>query len=219
MASRPRSSIRPAAACRKLELGDIEASGRRGAAGDGGAAAVGRQGLRRDRADAVLRPDAQVRMAADPAQGSRGRAPVAGDLRVSRIRRRYRQEGRPGARPRADRGRRQRASCLPCPRPEHGRQGGRDAAPGAQDAGRRHRALQRPWRHLGRPHREFRDRGEGRQACRPGGAEERHALRRVRMPAGRRASHAGHGNDRGPGAAQALPRRFIRSNSWRAPTD
>ena len=55
-------------------------------------------------------------------------APVAGDLRYLGIRRRHRQEGRPGARPRADRRRRQRASCLPCPRAEHGRQGGRDAA-------------------------------------------------------------------------------------------
>ena len=67
--------------------------------GVGGAAAVGRQGLRRDRAHAVLRPDAEVRMAADPAQGSRGRAPVAGDVRPLGVRRRHRQEGRAGARP------------------------------------------------------------------------------------------------------------------------
>ena len=186
--------------------GRYRSGGGRGAAGDGGAAALGRRGLRRDRAHAVVRPHAQVRMAAHPAQGSRGRAPVAGDVRYLGVRRRHRQEGRLGARPRADRRRRQRASCLSRPRPEHGRQGGRDAASGAQDAGRRHRALQRPWRHLGRPHREFRDRGEGRQARRPGGAEERHALRRVRMPAGGRTSHAGHGNDRRRAEARTLPR-------------
>ena len=86
--------------------------GRRGAAGVGGAAALGRQGLRRDRAHAVLRPDAEVRMAADPAQGSRGRAPVAGDLRHLRIRRRHRQEGRAGARP-ASRSRAASASISP----------------------------------------------------------------------------------------------------------
>ena len=53
----------------KLELGDHRGGRRRRARRDGGAAALGRQGLRRHRAHAVLRPHAQVRMAAHPAQG------------------------------------------------------------------------------------------------------------------------------------------------------
>ena len=54
-----------------------------------------------------------------------------------------------------------------------------------EDARRGDRALQRPWRHLGRAHRELRDGGEGRQARRPGRHQERHQLRRLGMPAGR----------------------------------
>ena len=52
----------------QLELGDLEAGRRRCQGRVGGAAAVGRQGLRHHRADAVLRADAEVRMAADPAR-------------------------------------------------------------------------------------------------------------------------------------------------------
>ena len=61
------------------------------------------EGLRHRRADAVLRADAEVRMAADPARERRREAPVAGDLRHLRICRRHRQEARPGRRPRAAR--------------------------------------------------------------------------------------------------------------------
>ena len=169
---RRRDRGRPSALLRHAEARAGRSRRRRcrGAPGDGGAAALGRQGLRRDCADAILRADAEVRMAADPAQGSRGRPAVAGDLRHLRIRRRHRQEGGSGARPADHRGRRQRPSGLPCAGAEHGRQGGRDAAAGAQDARRGDRALQRPWRHLGRAHRELRDGGEGRQARRPGRA-------------------------------------------------
>ena len=62
---------RAAAACRKLELGDLAGASPAAARQvSRGAAALDRQGLRRDRAGAVLRADAEVRMAADPARGS-----------------------------------------------------------------------------------------------------------------------------------------------------
>ena len=203
----------------KLEQGDIERGRRGGAQGVGGAAALDRQGLRRRRADAVLRADAEVRMAADPARGSRRRAAVAGDVRHRRIRRRHRQEGRSGAGPGAARRRRHRASRLPCPRAEHGPEGGRDAAADPRDAGRGDRALLRPWRHLGRAHREFRDGGEGRQAGRAGGAEGRHQLRRLRMPAGGRSPDAGDGNAAGDEKPKPVARRPSDRASRHAPTD
>src|SRR5204863_4111280 len=75
-----------------------------------------------------------------------------------------------------------------------------------QDARRGDRALQRTWRHLGRAYREFRDGGEGRQARRPGRHQERHQLRRLGMPAGRRSPDAGDGADRGRADAETLAR-------------
>ena len=56
--------------------------------------------------------DAQVRMAAHPAQGSRGRAPVAGDVRHLGVRRRHRQEGR-AWRPASSRSKAASACILP----------------------------------------------------------------------------------------------------------
>ena len=54
---------------------------RQRAAHQRGARSLDRQGLRRGRAGAVLRADAEVRVAADPAQGCRGQASVRGHLR------------------------------------------------------------------------------------------------------------------------------------------
>ncbi len=58
-----------------------------------------RQGLRRHRPGAVLRADAEIRVAADPAGRCGRENPVARHVRRQRIRRRYRQEGRSCARP------------------------------------------------------------------------------------------------------------------------
>jgi hypothetical protein len=69
-----------------------------------------------------------------------------------------------------------------------------------------HRALQRPWRHLGRPHGEFRRRRQGRHAGGAGGAQERDGACGLGMPARGRAPLAGHGNRRGRQDSPAVPR-------------
>ena len=149
----------------------------------------------------------------DPAS----RAVVAGDLRSLRIRRRHRQEARPGRGPAPVEGGVSLHLACHARAQNMGAEGRGDAAPHPQDARRGDRALQRPWRHLGRAHREFRGRGEGRQARGPGRAQEQHQPRCVGMPAGRRAPGAGDGN--GP-RARPNPNRsapIIRSRSSPAP--
>ena len=49
--------------------------------------------------------------------------------------------------------------------------------------------------------------------------QERHQLRRLGMPAGRRSSDAGDGDDGGRADAEALARQSSRSSCWRGPMD
>jgi len=81
----------------QARIGRHRVGGQCGEGSLGGSAAVGRQGLRHNCADAVLRAHAQVRMAADLSQGPGGRAPVERHLRPFRVRGRHRQEARSGA--------------------------------------------------------------------------------------------------------------------------
>ncbi len=69
---------------------------------------------------------------------------------ISRIRGRDRRPRRPGAGPEAARRRRRAAHRLPRPRAEHGAEGGGDAAPDPRARAAGDRALLRPWRLLGR---------------------------------------------------------------------
>ena len=151
----------------QLEQGDLAEVAASAHERRGRARAVDRQGLRHRRAGAVLRADAQIRMAADRAGGRRGRrnCPKA-TFDVSRVHRRHRPQGRAGARPVAARRRRHGAARLPCARAEHGPEGGRDAAAAAREPMSRDRALLRPWRLLGRHEGQFRDRRQGRPAGR-----------------------------------------------------
>ena len=205
----------------KLELGDLEGVAARRAPGVGRAAAVDRQGLRRDRADAVLRADAEVRMAADPAQGSRGRAAVAGDLRHLRVRRRHRQEGGPGARA-CSRSRAASACISPAMR------GRRTWAPKAAEMLRlipktRVAVIERCSGHggiWGARTENFETAVKVGKPARPGRHQERHQLRRLGMPAGRRSPDAGDGDDGGRADAEALARRSSdRADGARLRTD
>ena len=98
-ASRPRSSIPRCCGMPQLEHGDIAKVAAERARSRRGARAADRPGLRHRRAGAVLRADAEVRMAADPARRSEGEEAGQGDVRHRRICRRHRQAARPGAGP------------------------------------------------------------------------------------------------------------------------
>ncbi len=163
-ASRPRSCIRLAAACRELELGDIASVAAAARRGVGGAAAAGStQGYDiialTPSCALMLKFEWPLIVPRDPAVERLSQTPRSTFPSTSST-----SPAKHGLAPglKAARGRRQRPSRLPCAGAEHGREGGRNAAAGAEDARGGDRALQRPWRHLGRAHRELRDRGEGR---------------------------------------------------------
>ena len=185
--------------------------------GLGRARAVDREGLRRYRPGAVLRADAEIRMAADPA-GRRGReAARAGDVRRERVHRRHRAQGGVCAWPRRAARRCHPAPRLPCPRPEYRSEGGGDAAPRARRQGRGHRALLRARRVVGRRQGQFRDRAQDRQAGGAPGGEERDDVRVLGMPARRHAYRAGHGASRRRGAEDrdgAAPDRALCAGLW-----
>src|SRR5690606_13913005 len=156
---------------------------RAGAQVRGRDANLGRQGLRRYRPGAVLRPDAEVRMAADRARRRQREGVERGHPRRQRVCRRHRAEG--GAGPGAEgSGRGGHAPHrLPRPRPERRPESGGNAAPPARRGPPGDRALLGSRRILGHLQGQFRDRAEGRQAGRAPGAEGREAARRLRMPA------------------------------------
>src|SRR5438270_361281 len=160
------------------------------------ARALHRPGLRHRRAGAVLRADAQIRMAADRAGRWGGEDPVAGDLRYRRVHRRHRAQGGAGARARTARPGRDPAPRLPCAGPEYGAEGGRDAAPPARRQGQCHRALLRPWRLLGRNEGQFRDCAKGRPPGHAAGLARPRRVRRFGVPARRHAHPAGDGDPR-----------------------
>ena len=135
-ASRPRSCYPRLLRHAPARAGRSRRGRRRGAAGRRAALLpLDRRGLRHRRADAVLRADAEVRMAADPARAIRRRAararrPTTSAEYVVDIAKKHGLA--PGLQPLE--GGVSRAPRLPRARAEHGRQGGRDAAPDPRDA-------------------------------------------------------------------------------------
>jgi glycerol-3-phosphate dehydrogenase subunit C len=114
-------------------------------------------GLRHCRAGAVLRPDAEIRVAADRA-GRPGRREI-GEATFDVAEYIVGHRRKEGWRPVCSRS----TAASPCtspvtPGPEHGPEIGRDAAPAARGRDQRDRALLRAWRLLGRHEGEFRDR-------------------------------------------------------------
>ena len=137
-ASRPRWPIPPAAACRswsRARSQTVAGSGARRSPAE--LLPVDRQGLRHDRAGAVLRPDAEVRMAADPARRSRRCKRLSqATFDISEYVVDIAKQGRPGARPAADRRRRHACTSPAMPARRTWGQGGRDAAPDPETRGR-----------------------------------------------------------------------------------
>ena len=103
-----------------------------------GARAVDREGLRRDRARALLRADAEVRVAADRAR-RREREDAGADTRSTSANTSSTSPRRTASRPASSRspGGVDGAHRLPRPRAEHGPEGGGDAAAASRGRGRR----------------------------------------------------------------------------------